>query len=570
MIFGSDRLNWEKKAGRRDTMLRNLKLILQTRWRSFEHMQFYPYHYAPFASDFHGLERLEIHFILGEPFKPLNQLMAVLPAASSHALPVLYRKLMTDSTSPLLDFYPEDFELHMNGKRFAWQCTAVCKLLFIKESRLLAEIAKVEQSLTDEEKRRNRVGLDGLFFHISHPLANSVFSFCMNMKDHPKLSTNNVKKENQACGGMNGYMYISAEPVQKPEISSPVEDMDDIKSNKVIAAFYKLPPRHPHIPRPPEGAVIPRKIVRRRDILSPGKLWHEKSSIFGCDSESSTMKSISGNLLGELSHRLILGYYEQDKKELTLSCVTEAKIQVTKQGVKKERQQSGAFIPCKKLSLIKTVFEKNIMEIGEGLEDVRPMELDGNVITTTVATACETCSKETACEKIKENTESRLKKWKLNRKATPDLYDNVSANKTGKRKPSEKDAEHLKKWKLKHKTTPKLDGNVSVNKAGKRERSEKDTERLKKWKPKQKTTPKLDGNVTSTSATVATPCQTSSKERACEKIKENSESINKAGKREHSEKDFKCRNKAGNSNTRHSKECIEEWNDKKERKKPLI
>ncbi|RZC59838.1 hypothetical protein C5167_007148 [Papaver somniferum] len=86
-------------------------------------------------------------------------------------------------------------------------------------------------------------------------------------------------------GGMNGYMYISAEPVQKPEICSPVEDMDIIKSNKVIAVFYKLPPRHPHIARPPEGAVIPRKIVRRKDILLSGKLWHEKSSIFGCDSE---------------------------------------------------------------------------------------------------------------------------------------------------------------------------------------------------------------------------------------------------------------------------------------------
>ncbi|KAI3973451.1 hypothetical protein MKX01_016803 [Papaver californicum] len=468
---------------------------------------FYPYHYAPFASDFHGLERLEIHFTLGEPFKPLNQLMAVLPAASSHALPVLYRKLMTDSTSPLLDFYPEDFELDMNGKRFAWQ--AVCKLPFIKESRLLAEIAKVVHSLTDEEKRRNRVGLDGLFFHISHPLANSVFSFCMNMKDHPKLSTGKVKKRIKPgfSGRMNGYMYISAEPVQKPEISSPVEDMDNIKSNKVIAVFYKLPPRHPHIPRPPEGVVIPRKIVRRRDILSSGKLWHEKSSIFGCDSESSTMKSILGNLLGELSHRLILGYYEQDIKELTLLSVTEAKIQVTKQGVKREHQQSGASIPCKKLSLIKTVSDKNIMEIDEGPEDVRPMELDGNVITTTVATTCETSSKETTCEKTKENTESvnrtgkrkrdghaeRLKKWKLNRKATPDLYDNVSATKTGKRERSEKGAEHLKKWKLKQKTTPKLDGNVSVNKAGKRERSEKDAERLKKWKPKQKT-PKLDGS----------------------------------------------------------------------------
>ncbi|KAI9783959.1 MAG: 5'-3' exoribonuclease 2 [Geoglossum umbratile] len=133
---------------------------------------YYPYHYAPFAADFANIDQVKFTFEKGEPFKPFEQLMGVLPAASKHALPEVFHGLMTEEDSEIIDFYPEDFPIDLNGKKFAWQGVAL--LPFIDEKRLLEAMAKKYPLLSAEDGARNEMGKDVLLVSDSHPLYNEL------------------------------------------------------------------------------------------------------------------------------------------------------------------------------------------------------------------------------------------------------------------------------------------------------------------------------------------------------------------------------------------------------------
>uniref|UniRef100_A0A8D2BC73 5'-3' exoribonuclease 1 n=1 Tax=Sciurus vulgaris TaxID=55149 RepID=A0A8D2BC73_SCIVU len=115
---------------------------------------YYPYHYAPFLSDIRNISTLQIHFELGKPFKPFEQLLAVLPAASKNLLPACYQHLMTSEDSPIIEYYPPDFKTDLNGKQQEWE--AVVLIPFIDEKRLLEAMETCNHSLKKEERKRNQ------------------------------------------------------------------------------------------------------------------------------------------------------------------------------------------------------------------------------------------------------------------------------------------------------------------------------------------------------------------------------------------------------------------------------
>lgn len=155
---------------------------------------YFPYHYAPFAADFVNVADMDPKkmFEKGTPFHPYEQLMGVLPAASNHAIPEPYRILMSDPNSPIIDFYPEDFAIDLNGKKHAWQGVVV--LPFIDEKRLLAAMKSKYDELTDDEKKRNEFGKETLMFSQDGQLF-EVVNKGLYRKGAQKLTIDHVKSD---------------------------------------------------------------------------------------------------------------------------------------------------------------------------------------------------------------------------------------------------------------------------------------------------------------------------------------------------------------------------------------
>lgn len=179
---------------------------------------YYPYHYAPFAEDFDDIGDMQVSFSKGKPFKPFEQLMGVLPASSNHAIPEIFHPLMSNPDSEIIDFYPEDFAVDLNGKKFAWQ--GVVLLPFIDEKRLLAAMEKKYPLLTEDEKIRNTMGQDVLLISDGHPLYHDVAAnFYSKKAGAPKFKLNMRVSE-----GLAGKVERNDSYIPHSSLVSPLEE----------------------------------------------------------------------------------------------------------------------------------------------------------------------------------------------------------------------------------------------------------------------------------------------------------------------------------------------------------
>lgn len=225
---------------------------------------YYPYHYAPFAQDFVDLHKVEIKFEKGRISKPYEQLMSVLPAASRHAIPEVFHDLMTEADSEIIDFYPEDFEVDLNGKKMAWQGVAL--LPFIDMPRLLEAMAKKYPMLSEDAMARNEPGQDVLIISDAHPgLYDDIIThFYSKKQGAPKYQL-----DPRTSDGLAGEVTKIEDYLPHGALTYPLErkSMPDLDYDRSLSVQYEMPSSsHTHKSMLLRGVKLPTPALDRNDM----------------------------------------------------------------------------------------------------------------------------------------------------------------------------------------------------------------------------------------------------------------------------------------------------------------
>ncbi|CAH0400654.1 unnamed protein product [Chilo suppressalis] len=269
---------------------------------------YFPYHYAPFASDFVNITGLNTKFELGtQPFRPLEQLMGVFPAASAQHVPKPWATLMSDPFSPIIDFYPTDFKIDLNGKKFAWQGVAL--LPFVDETRLFKALEPYYKELTQAEIQRNIRGLDRLYVCTG----NKSYEFLLGLYEAAGDELRRLIDADQRypfrSEGVRGDVMLSRDHVViGGQLASPVIGLAPVIGNRAVCVRFQDP-------QYPEDFIFPaRRLLRAVEpprILKPGNLSHEENRNWR--PQIGMVRSHTKASLEEAGHRMLGHHIPRDR-----------------------------------------------------------------------------------------------------------------------------------------------------------------------------------------------------------------------------------------------------------------
>ena len=165
--------------------------------------------------------------------------MAVFPSQSRKFLPSEWQSLMIEKESPIIDFYPLDFCVDLNGKRYEWQGVAL--LPFVDENRLHHTLERVYPTLTNEERKRNRRDYDRLYIHSSN-LCYDYFKRLYVPGENEVTKKDPLDIPTMLSEGMAGRVWPDDDDNIKPigeHIEPPLPNCEDISNNQVICVKYR-------------------------------------------------------------------------------------------------------------------------------------------------------------------------------------------------------------------------------------------------------------------------------------------------------------------------------------------
>jgi 5'-3' exoribonuclease 2 len=147
---------------------------------------------------------------------------------------------MTDEDSPVIDFYPEEFQIDMNGKKMAWQGIAL--LPFIDPKRLLDAMATRYPLLSEDEKRRNAPGAETLLFSTRHPLYNEIVGRFYGKK----AEDSEIKINSRTSQGLSGKVskddsYVPSSSLEFPFASESSGEFKSLDADESARVTYHMP-----------------------------------------------------------------------------------------------------------------------------------------------------------------------------------------------------------------------------------------------------------------------------------------------------------------------------------------
>jgi 5'-3' exoribonuclease 2 len=179
---------------------------------------------------------------------------------------------MVDEDSEIIDFYPKEFAIDMNGHKMIWQGVAL--LPFIDQNRLLAALQARYPQLTEEEVIRNSRGSNYLYVSEDSPLYDSLLALYNARKPPTEVSKVSgqvyvflqalmyiyflqpVRLDTKRSARISGFVLPDSNCVPGSTYFSPLasQNLGDINNDRSVSVIYSYP----------------KQLTPHRSVLLPG------------------------------------------------------------------------------------------------------------------------------------------------------------------------------------------------------------------------------------------------------------------------------------------------------------